>query len=80
VSSQEELDEAVSQMVMRAKRNNQEPTKERILNESIIGYIDSIKGKIKQAEEFGVRKMVIIVRGGPSIKDPMKLFHDEIMQ
>ena len=49
-------------------------------NESIIGYIDSIKRKIKQAEEFGVRKMVIIVRGGPSIKDPMKLFHDEIMQ
>lgn len=80
VSSQEELDEVVGQMVERAKRHNQEVTKEQILKDSFIGYVDDVKGKIEQAEEFGVKKMVIVVRGGPSIKDPMKLFHDKIMQ
>jgi len=38
-----------------------------------------VKEKIEHAEELGVKKMVIVARGGASIKDPLKLFQDKIM-
>jgi hypothetical protein len=43
------------------------------------GYVEDVKAKIKRAEDLGVRKMVVVIRASPSVKDPMKLFHDELM-
>jgi len=79
VNSQEELDKIVDQMIDSTKQQNHKFTKEEILNESFIGFVDDIKEKIKKVEEFDVKKMVIVVRGDSSIKDPLKLFHDKIM-
>lgn len=79
VNSEKELDGIVNSMIERAKQQNQEFTKEEFLNEYFIGFVDDIKEKIKKVEEFGVKKMVIVVRGSPSIKDPLKLFHDKVM-
>ena len=66
-------------MIEEAKQENQDLSREQILRNSFTGYIEDVKAKIKRAEDMKVRKMVIAVRGGPSIKDPMKLFHDKIM-
>jgi hypothetical protein len=66
-------------MIERAKRENEELSREQILRNSFIGYVEDVKVKIKRAEDLGVRKMVIVVRGGLSVKDPVKLFHDELM-
>ena len=79
VSNEEELNEAIHKMIERAKQENEEINKEEILRNSFIGYVEDVRAKIKRAEDLGVRKMVIVVRGGPSVKDPMKLFHDELM-
>lgn len=79
VNSEEELENSVNQMIEHAKQQNSKLTREHVLKDSFIGYVDDIKEKIKQIEELGVKKMVISVRGGPSIEDPMKLFHDKIM-
>jgi alkanesulfonate monooxygenase SsuD/methylene tetrahydromethanopterin reductase-like flavin-dependent oxidoreductase (luciferase family) len=79
VNSEEELDNSVNQMIERAKQQNSELTREQILKDSFIGYVDDVKEKIKRIEELDVKKMVISVRGGPSIEDPMRLFHDKIM-
>jgi len=80
VNSEEELDATIDRMIQNAKQRNQELTREEILNESFIGSVDEVREKIKKADELGVRKMVITIRGGPSIQDPLKLFHDRIMQ
>jgi alkanesulfonate monooxygenase SsuD/methylene tetrahydromethanopterin reductase-like flavin-dependent oxidoreductase (luciferase family) len=79
VNSEEELNGTISQMIERAKQENQELSKEQILRNSFIGYIEDVKAKIKRAEDLGVRKMVLVIRGGPTVKDPFKLFHDELM-
>lgn len=79
VNNEEELNEAIRQMIERAKRENEELSREQILRNSFIGYVEDVKVKIKRAEDLGVRKMVIVVRGGLSVKDPVKLFHDELM-
>lgn len=79
VNNEEELNEAVRQMIERAKQENEELSREQILKSSFTGYIEDVKNKIRRAEDLGAKKMVITVRGGPSIKDPMKLFHDELM-
>jgi alkanesulfonate monooxygenase SsuD/methylene tetrahydromethanopterin reductase-like flavin-dependent oxidoreductase (luciferase family) len=79
VNNEEELNEAVRQMIERAKQENEELSREQILTNRFIGYVEDVKTKIKRAEDLGVRKMVINVRGSPSIKDPVKLFHDELM-
>jgi alkanesulfonate monooxygenase SsuD/methylene tetrahydromethanopterin reductase-like flavin-dependent oxidoreductase (luciferase family) len=79
VNSEEELDTTINQMIQSAKKQNQELTREEILSESFMGFVDDVKAKIKRAEELGVKKMVVMVRGGPSIQDPLKLFHDKIM-
>ena len=79
VNNEQELNEAIRQMIEWAKQENQELSREQILRNSFTGYIEDVKAKIKQAEDLGVRKMVISVRGSPSVKNPMKLFHDELM-
>jgi alkanesulfonate monooxygenase SsuD/methylene tetrahydromethanopterin reductase-like flavin-dependent oxidoreductase (luciferase family) len=79
VNNEEELNEAIRQMIERAKQENEELSREQILRNSFTGYVEDIKAKIKHAENLGVRKMVIVVRGSPSVKNPMKLFHDKLM-
>jgi hypothetical protein len=63
-------------MIGQAKQYNQELDREHILKNSFTGYAEDVKAKIKCAEDAGVKKMVIVVRGGRSIKEPMKLFHE----
>jgi alkanesulfonate monooxygenase SsuD/methylene tetrahydromethanopterin reductase-like flavin-dependent oxidoreductase (luciferase family) len=79
VNNEEELKEAIRQMIEQAKQENEELSREHILRNNFIGYVEDVKAKIRRAEDLGVRKMVIVVRGSPSVKDPMKLFHDELM-
>jgi alkanesulfonate monooxygenase SsuD/methylene tetrahydromethanopterin reductase-like flavin-dependent oxidoreductase (luciferase family) len=79
VDNEEELNEAVRQMIGRAKQYNQELDREQILKNSFTGYAEDVRAKIKCAEDAGVKKMVIVVAGGRSIKEPVKLFHDKLM-
>ncbi len=79
VTTQEELDGFINQMIEQAASEHKPPTREEILENSFIGYVEDVKNKIEQAEEFGIDKMVIAVRGGSSVKDPVKLFHEKIM-
>jgi alkanesulfonate monooxygenase SsuD/methylene tetrahydromethanopterin reductase-like flavin-dependent oxidoreductase (luciferase family) len=79
VNDEEELNEAVRQMIGRAKQYNQELDREQILKNSFTGYVEDVKAKIKCAEDAGVKKMVIVVAGSRSIKEPIKLFHDKLM-
>lgn len=79
VNTEEELDKVVNGIVESVRAKGQKLTREQLLSNSFIGYVDDVKNKIQQIEEFGVKKMVIVVRGGPSIKDPLKLFHDKVM-
>jgi alkanesulfonate monooxygenase SsuD/methylene tetrahydromethanopterin reductase-like flavin-dependent oxidoreductase (luciferase family) len=79
VNNEEELNEAVRQMIGRAKQYNQELDREQILKNSFTGYVEDVRAKIKCAEDAGVKKMVIVVAGGRSIKEPIKLFHDKLM-
>jgi alkanesulfonate monooxygenase SsuD/methylene tetrahydromethanopterin reductase-like flavin-dependent oxidoreductase (luciferase family) len=79
VNDEEELNEAIRQMIEWAKQENQELNREQILRNSFTGYVEDVKAKIKHAEDLGVRKMVIDIHGGRSVKDPMKLFHDKLM-
>jgi alkanesulfonate monooxygenase SsuD/methylene tetrahydromethanopterin reductase-like flavin-dependent oxidoreductase (luciferase family) len=79
VNNEEELNKAISQMIERAKQENQVLNREQILRDSFTGYVEDVRAKVKHAEDLGVKKMVIVVRGGRSVKDPMKLFHDELM-
>jgi alkanesulfonate monooxygenase SsuD/methylene tetrahydromethanopterin reductase-like flavin-dependent oxidoreductase (luciferase family) len=79
VNNEEELNETIHQMIERAKQENEKLSREQILRNSFTGYVEDVRAKIKHAEDLGVRKMVIVVRGSPSVKDPMKLFHDKLM-
>ena len=76
VNDEAELNEAVYE---HAKQENKERTREQVLRNRFIGYVEDIRAKIKHVEDMGVRKMVVDIHGGPSIKDPMKLFHDKLM-
>lgn len=79
VNTEEELDKVVDRIVGSVRARGQKITREQLLSNSFVGYVDDVKNKIQQIEEFGLKKMVIVVRGGPSIKDPLKLFHDKVM-
>ena len=79
VDNEEELNEVIRQMIEWAKQENVELSREQILRNSFTGYVEDVKAKIKHAEDLGVGKMVLDVHGGPSVKDPMKLFHDKLM-
>jgi len=79
-NSEEEFDRTVDHFIQSYKQQNIKLTKEQILENLFVGYVDDVKEKIKQAEELGVEKMVIEnIRGDSSIEDPVKLFHDKIM-
>jgi len=78
VNNGEELNEAIHQMIEWAKQENEELSREQILRNSFTGYVEDVKAKIKHAEDLGVRKMVLDIHGGPSIRDPMKLLHDKL--
>lgn len=80
INTEEELGKITNQMAERAKKQGKELTNEKILKDSFIGYVNDVKEKIKEAEESGVKKMVIAVQGGPSIDNVLRLFHDKIMQ
>ena len=79
VNNEGELNQAIRQMIERAKQQNEKLSREQILRDSFTGYVEDVKAKIKRAEDIGIRKMVIGIRGGPSVKEPMKLFHDKLM-
>ena len=79
VNNEEELNEAIRQMIEWAKQENQRLSRKQILRNSFTGYVEDVKAKIKHAEDLGVRKMVLDIHGGPSVKDPMKLLHDKLM-
>jgi alkanesulfonate monooxygenase SsuD/methylene tetrahydromethanopterin reductase-like flavin-dependent oxidoreductase (luciferase family) len=76
VNDEEELNEAIHE---HAKQENEERARDQALRNRFIGYVEDIRAKIKRAEDMGVGKMVVDIHGGPSIKDPMKLFHDKLM-
>lgn len=76
VNDEEELNEAVHE---HANQESCEPTRERVLGNRFIGYVEDVKAKIEHAEDLGVDKMVVDIHGGPSVKDPVKLFHDKLM-
>lgn len=78
-NNDEERNEAVRQMIERAKQENEEITREEILRNNFVGYAEDVRAKIKSAEDLGVRKMIITIRGSSSVKDPMKLFQHELM-
>jgi len=78
VNNEEELNETIRQMIEWAKQENEELSREQILRNSFTGYVEDVKAKIKHAEDLGVRKMVLDIHGGPSIRDPMKLLHDKL--
>jgi alkanesulfonate monooxygenase SsuD/methylene tetrahydromethanopterin reductase-like flavin-dependent oxidoreductase (luciferase family) len=80
VNSEEELDNIINEMINRAKQRNQKLAREQVLNNFLIGYVDDVKDKIGQMEDLGIKKLVIVARGGSSIKDPMKLFSDKIIK
>jgi alkanesulfonate monooxygenase SsuD/methylene tetrahydromethanopterin reductase-like flavin-dependent oxidoreductase (luciferase family) len=79
VNNEEELNETIRRMIEWAKQEKEKLSREQILRNSFTGYVEDVKAKIKHAEDLGVRKMVIDVRGGPSVRDPIKLFHDKLM-
>lgn len=76
VNDEEELNEAVHE---HANQESGEPTREGVLRNRFIGYVEDVKAKIEHAEDLGVDKMVVDIHGGPSVKDPVKLFHDKLM-
>lgn len=76
VNDEEELNEAVH---VHANQESEEPTREGVLRNRFIGYVEDVKAKIEHAEDLGVDKMVVDIHGGPSVKDPVKLFHDKLM-
>ena len=62
------------------KRNKDEDlTKEKILENRLIGTTDEIRGRIRTLEQIGIEKLVTHVGGSPPIKDPLRLFFEEIM-
>ncbi|UCH03162.1 MAG: LLM class flavin-dependent oxidoreductase [Candidatus Bathyarchaeota archaeon] len=80
IKTQDELDAIVDQKIQQAKRQNEDRTKEQILQNSFIGYVNDVIDKMREMEECNVKRMVIQVHGSPSIKDPLQLFHDKIMR
>jgi alkanesulfonate monooxygenase SsuD/methylene tetrahydromethanopterin reductase-like flavin-dependent oxidoreductase (luciferase family) len=79
VNDEDELNEVVRQRIEWAKQENEALSREQVLSNSFTGYVEDVKAKIEHVEDLGVRKMVLDIHGSPSVKDPVKLFHDRIM-
>jgi alkanesulfonate monooxygenase SsuD/methylene tetrahydromethanopterin reductase-like flavin-dependent oxidoreductase (luciferase family) len=77
VRDENEKDKIVDEIFKQTK--DEKLTKEKILENRLIGTTDEIKGRMQTLEQMGVKKLVTHVRGSPSIKDPLKLFYKEIM-
>jgi len=77
VRNENEKDDIVGEILKQAK--DEKLTKEKILENRFIGTTDEIRGRMRILERIGVRKLVTDIWGSPSIKDPLKLFYDEII-
>jgi alkanesulfonate monooxygenase SsuD/methylene tetrahydromethanopterin reductase-like flavin-dependent oxidoreductase (luciferase family) len=77
VRNEKEEDYLVNEILKRDKDENS--TKERILENRFIGTTDEIRGRMQTLEQIGIKKLVTHVGGSPSIKDPLKLFYEEVV-
>jgi alkanesulfonate monooxygenase SsuD/methylene tetrahydromethanopterin reductase-like flavin-dependent oxidoreductase (luciferase family) len=77
VRNENEKDKIVDEILKQTK--DEKLTKEKILENRLIGTTDEIRGRMRTLEQIGVKKLVTHVRGSPSIKDPLKLFYKGIM-
>ena len=77
VRNEDEKDNIVGEILKQAK--DEKLTKEKILENRFIGTADEIRRRMQTLERIGVKKMVTDIWGSPSIKDPLKLFHDEMV-
>ncbi len=77
VKNEDEKDKIVDEILKQTK--DEKLTKEKILENRLIGTTDEVRGRMRTLEQIGVKKLVTHVRGSPSIKDPLKLFYKEIM-
>ncbi|UJG44233.1 MAG: LLM class flavin-dependent oxidoreductase [Candidatus Heimdallarchaeum endolithica] len=73
VNSQESLDKLIEKINKRVPEEKRK-SKEEILDNQFIGFLDDIKVKIEKVEEMGIRKMVIVVRKSEGITDPLGEF------
>ncbi|MHA1868218.1 MAG: LLM class flavin-dependent oxidoreductase, partial [Candidatus Heimdallarchaeaceae archaeon] len=73
VNSQESLDKLIEKINKRVPEEKRK-SKEEILDNQFIGFLDGIKAKIEKVEEMGIRKMVIVVRKSEGITDPLGEF------
>jgi len=73
VNSQESLDKLIEKINKRVPEEKRK-SKEEILNNQFIGFLDDIKDKIQKVEEMGIKKMVIVVRKSEGITDPLGEF------
>jgi len=77
VKNEKEKDNIIDEIIERNK--DEKLTKEKILENRLIGTTDEIRIRIQSLEQIGVKKLVTHIQGSLSIKDPMKLFYEEIM-
>ncbi len=77
VRNGKEKDKIVNEILKQIKDQNL--TKEKILENRLIGTIDEIRGRMRTLEQIGIKKLVTHVQGSPPIKDSLKLFCEEIM-
>ena len=77
IRNENEKDKIVDEILKQTK--DEKLTKEKILENRLIGTTDEIRGRMRTLEQIGVKKLVTHVRGSPSIKDPQKLFYKGIM-
>ncbi|MHA1304013.1 MAG: LLM class flavin-dependent oxidoreductase [Candidatus Heimdallarchaeaceae archaeon] len=78
VKTQEELDALLNKIISRAPEDKK-PTKEDILKNQFIGFVEDIKEKVSEVEEMGIDKMVIAVRKSEGYKDPLGTFSRALM-
>jgi alkanesulfonate monooxygenase SsuD/methylene tetrahydromethanopterin reductase-like flavin-dependent oxidoreductase (luciferase family) len=77
VRNENEKDNILNEILKQSK--DEKLTKEKILENRLIGTTDEIRERIRTLERIGVKKLVTNVRGTPSIKDPLNLFYKKIM-
>ncbi len=77
VRNEKEKDNVISDIL---KRNRDDKlTKEKILTDRFIGTTDEIGERMRRLERMGIQKLVTHVGGSPQIKDPLKLFSEEVL-
>ncbi len=77
VKNDKEKDNIIDEIL---KGNKDEKlTKEKILEERLIGTTDEMRQRMRKLEQIGIKKLVTHVGGSPQVKDPLKLFYEEIL-